>query len=892
MNTLKQFLLAIVAVLTYTLHAQVNVTIGSGTATSRDIPVKISSSYSYTQQIFLKSEINRQGTITKIRFNMTSNASLSNSNNWKIYMAHTTKSSFSSNTDWIPGESLTEVFAGIVAANPPAGWYEITLNTPFVYNNTQNLVVAVDDNQATSNFGMNYYSYVWTPATNSRTIIFGAGSNVSPTNPAYYTTGVLSNNVNQIQFEFLVPAGGDNPTNFVATATEGGNGELEGSYIGLSWNLNSSNDSVMLVWNNTNEFGTPVNGVNYANGAEIPGGGTVLITFPVESYRHKLLSDNTPYYYKIWSKASYGGYSTGLTASATTLCTNISPPYFETFPEEESYSFPPCWKQRQGILTDTLVFGTDPLTFESDWWKQYFARADNIGSKAPALNIAENRADWLITPAIDLGTDKTMYLQFDIAYTSYTGSGETIYPSMDGYDDKFAIVVSTDRGETWYAANTLRLWDNDDSEYVLNNIPHYRITETISLAGYTGVVKIGFYGESTVYNANNQIFIDNLEISSCPKPTAINTTNITTSTALLSWEYDGPAGIVFDIYHGITSSIIEPTQETSPTVGGISSTNYQLSGLAHVNEYTYYIRSNGGGGDVGSWQGPYTFETEQIPAKLPYTDGFETWPYGWEALNKEEKSYQTAFYQWYYYWVDYPNIWSIGTETASTGTRSAYISYNNEYSYINSTSIVNLYRDISFPSSDNSYKIKFDWKCNGDYENHMTVHLIPDSIIPYYDIDINDYKIGKGLYDNTRYYGTTEWVNETIEITNADFAGETRRLVFKWWSSEFEVGANTYQPPAAIDNIEVFTFNPLSTKEEEIKTDTNPVMYHTNKQIHIKNLKAYSTIEIYNMLGQQVFQTSTATSNSTIINSEQLNGVYLVSICHNDKRDTKKITIQ
>jgi hypothetical protein len=84
----------------------------------------------------------------------------------------------------------------------------------------------------------------------------------------------------------------------------------------------------------------------------------------------------------------------------------------------------------------------------------------------------------------------------------------------------------------------------------------------------------------------------------------------------------------------------------------------------------------------------------------------------------------------------------------------------------------------------------------------------------------------------------------------------------------------------------------LSTKEEEIKPDTNPVMYLINKQIHVKDLKTHSTIEIYNMLGQQVIQISTGTSNSIIINSEQLNGVYLISICHNDKRDTKKITIQ
>ena len=880
MKTRKLFISVLALIIFCTINAQVNVTIGSGTSTSRTIPVRTGSSCSYTQQIFFQSEINHPGTITKIRFNMTSTASLTNSNTWKIYMAHTAQTSFSSSyTDWIPGELMTEVFYGTVPVNPPAGWYEITLNTPFVYNNTHNLVVAVADITTTSSYDMNYYSYIWTPATNNRAIIFKSGSTkVSITNPLGNNNTVeLSNSVNQIQFEFLVPAGGDNPTNFVATAIANGRDELlEGTYIELSWDLNSSNDKVMLVWNDTNEFGTPVNGVDYADGEELTGGGTVMFTAQRSSCWHNLLSDDTPYYYKIWSKASYGGYSTGVETSATTLCANIAPPYFETFPKADfSFIFPPCWKHRQGLLTDTLVFGTDHLTFESAWY--------NTNDEA-TLEISQTRADWLITPAIDLGTQKTMYLQFDKAFKYSDLSDEN--PGWVGYDDKFAIVVSTDRGETWYAADTLRLWDNAGSEYVLNNIPRYRTTETIALDDYSGVIKIGFYGESTVYNAVGEIYIDNVEISSCLKPLAITTSNIGTNNATISWDYEGPSGITFDIYYDLSSSIVEPTFATTPTVSGIYNTNYQLSGLGHVNEYTYYVRSNGGGGDVGFWQGPYTFETEQIPATLPYTDGFETWPYGWKALN------QVFVWSGDGYWSNCINKWTIGTGTSQSGSQSAYISFANTYSYIVTTpSTVSLYRDISFPSSENDYKIKFDWKCNGSYRSSMTVYLIPDSVIPYDYINIDEYRIKSDTYYGYNYYGSINWVNETIEIINADFAGETRKLVFKW-SMDNEVGTDAYQPPAAIDNVEVFTFNPLSTEEEKIKTDADPVIYHANKQIHIKNLKASSTIEIYNMLGQQVFQTSTGTRNSIIINSEQLNGVYMISICHNDKRDTKMITIQ
>lgn len=870
MKTRKLFISVLALIIFCTINAQVNVTIGSGTASSREIPVTTTRAYTYSQQTFLQSEINRSGTITKIRFNMTSTASLSNSNKWAIYLGHVGQSSFSGYTDWIPVSALTQVFSGNVSTSPPQGWYEITLTTPFEYNNTQNLVLAVDENQSSSG-SFNYSFYVWTPAIANRTIIHSSGTNPSPSNPPADATSKTMSIVNQVQFEFLVPPGGDNPTNFTATP-------LDGSEIRLSWDYNAANDAVMVAWNSINEFGTPVNGHDYANGDTITGGGIVLQTYLTDFYRHQGLSDDTPYYYKAWSKASYGGYSTGITTNATTLCANISPPWIEDFNTGDS-NFPMCWSRKVGYLTDTVSFESKT---EDDilCWSMY---NKNIGS--PTLKLWGNILDlksrsWLLSPAINLGTTKTMYLQFDVSYNSYYGG----YTDTD-YPDTFAIIISTDRGLNWYDANTLRLWDNAGSDYVLRDIQPNRTTKTIALNNYSGVVKIGFYGESSNPSLENFIQIDNVEVSSCLKPLAITTSNISTNSATISWDYEGPSGITFDIYYDLSSSIVEPTFATTPTVSGIYNTNYQLSGLGHVNEYTYYVRSNGGGGDVGFWQGPYTFETEQIPATLPYTDGFETWPYGWKALNQ--------VYNWTYeYWENCINKWTIGTGTSQSGSQSAYISFANTYSYIVTTpSTVSLYRDITFPSSDNDYKIKFDWKCNGSYNSSMIVYLIPDSVIPYDYINIDEYRIKSNTENGYHYYGSINWVNETIEIINADFAGETRKLVFKW-SMDNEVGTDAYQPPAAIDNVEVFTFNPLSTEEEEIKTDADPVIYHANKQIHIKNLKASSTIEIYNMLGQQVFQTSTGTRNSIIINSEQLNGVYMISICHNDKRDTKMITIQ
>ncbi len=38
----------------------------------------------------------------------------------------------------------------------------------------------------------------------------------------------------------------------------------------------------------------------------------------------------------------------------------------------------------------------------------------------------------------------------------------------------------------------------------------------LDLTGYTGVIMIGFYGESTVSNADNDLFVDNVLIQEVP----------------------------------------------------------------------------------------------------------------------------------------------------------------------------------------------------------------------------------------------------------------------------------------------------------------------------------------------------------------------------------------
>ncbi len=101
------------------------------------------------------------------------------------------------------------------------------------------------------------------------------------------------------------------PSNLVAQG-------VSTSEIDLTWTENSSGDDVLVAWNSTNSFGTPVDGSTYSAGSAIPGGGTSLGVQVSGSYNHTSLTEDTWYYYKIWSVDGSNTYSTGIVDSSKT----------------------------------------------------------------------------------------------------------------------------------------------------------------------------------------------------------------------------------------------------------------------------------------------------------------------------------------------------------------------------------------------------------------------------------------------------------------------------------------------------------------------------------------------------------------------------------------------
>lgn len=141
---MKRILLLILFFVVIGVRAQININIGAanvGTA-----PVSSFFSYSYVQQIYPKQEINANaaGNITGLTFYVDPSSTLTESSNWTVYLGHTSKTAFSSGTDWIPAAQLTQVFTGTVTRNNNK--VQVVFATPFAYNNVDNLVIAAKEN--------------------------------------------------------------------------------------------------------------------------------------------------------------------------------------------------------------------------------------------------------------------------------------------------------------------------------------------------------------------------------------------------------------------------------------------------------------------------------------------------------------------------------------------------------------------------------------------------------------------------------------------------------------------------------------------------------------------------------------------------------------------------
>ncbi|MFA7056820.1 MAG: choice-of-anchor D domain-containing protein [Candidatus Cloacimonadales bacterium] len=155
---------------------------------NQGMPMEPYYGYTMTQNIYQQAELNLEGSaITSISY--LYNKNMAYSETVEIYMGHTTKNTFADGYDWqLAG--FSHVFSGTMSVTTSEAVVTFTLDTPFAYNNTDNLVVAFFATQ--SGYQSNSAEFFNYPVVGNRSLtVYSDGTNYHTTFPSSVPSGTL-----------------------------------------------------------------------------------------------------------------------------------------------------------------------------------------------------------------------------------------------------------------------------------------------------------------------------------------------------------------------------------------------------------------------------------------------------------------------------------------------------------------------------------------------------------------------------------------------------------------------------------------------------------------------------------------------------------------------------
>lgn len=212
-NLTLTLLLLCLQIFPMTAYAQATIQLGSGTLWATVMPINANDYYSYTQAIYSSNEMmaagaTGAGTITKIRYKTVNVTPSGTWDYWTVYMGNTTVDSFVGQNDWRPVSTMTRVYQNslpLLEVSQANSWLELTLDSPFHWNGTDNIVIAVDENRVNGNVQQYWQGYLPTTVPGYGRGLYYSTDFLNP-DPAAPPAGQVSSNIPQIQFEFTPDA--------------------------------------------------------------------------------------------------------------------------------------------------------------------------------------------------------------------------------------------------------------------------------------------------------------------------------------------------------------------------------------------------------------------------------------------------------------------------------------------------------------------------------------------------------------------------------------------------------------------------------------------------------------------------------------------------------------
>lgn len=167
---------------------------------------------------------------------------------------------------------------------------------------------------------------------------------------------------------------------------------------------------------------------------------------------------------------------------------------------------------------------------------------------------------------------------------------------------------------TWTPGNTETAWvvKFNDNEYPVSGTPSYTVTGLTPETDYVASVKaVCGDTEESEYTTPGVLFTT---LPTCPAPTGVTVSNITSTSADVAWTENVPASAWTIDYNGT-----EIPADSNP---------FTLTGLTPATNYTVKVKANCAADDESDWSATSTFTTEcetfMVTETTPYFQGFDS----------------------------------------------------------------------------------------------------------------------------------------------------------------------------------------------------------------------------------------------------------------------------
>ena len=550
--------------------------IGTGTvdATNHYVPIRAWNTYSYSQTIYLKSELNAAG-VTSGKINTiyyywsgsTGSAGISTcADIWDIYIGTTSKTSFSNTTDWVTFGNLTKVLnQGTITLPASTGWVSIPLTTPFVWNGNDNIVVAVDEHITAY---CNDYTYWLSTSATNRSLYYATDVAAFPFTSS--TAGTVYAYYPNIKMNICPNC--DEPTDLKVGSTVTTTGAT------ISWTAPTptppSNGYYIFI-NTTNtppqpsDVGTPVAGTSYIHTG----------------------TSNTTYY--VWVRSYCGG----------TDYSNWVPFSYKTLPD-------PC-ADGIAIGNGTNAQKIVPVVVNNNaysYTQSIYLASEITTAGGKAGNIKSIAYYWDGNGNLTNGDLWDIYIE-NVSVSDFSSIGSIV--SIKDLQKVYSGTVSLPGGSgpRWVSITlqTPFYWDGTSNIVVaVHEKQTGSLGNTNALSWYStaGANRSVYASSNTINNVsptNNSVsFSTNgyypdikFVICPCPKPENLKYTAITHDGATLTWTAGGASNWVveYSLSYNFTSSTIKTV--SSPTI--------TLTCLSENKTYYVRVKADCGGGTVSTW---------------------------------------------------------------------------------------------------------------------------------------------------------------------------------------------------------------------------------------------------------------------------------------------------